>query len=105
MPREFTGVPETITDLVEEASALFDSTCQARHKLGAEKYGPVKFLEPGTNLYEELRNELVDAANYARYLYVRLWVLEQMTAGRSVTRDTPLGPAGVINPHAKIEGE
>ena len=99
MPRdqEFFGLPETITDLVDEASTAFDIQCSARHKMGAEKYGPVKFLESNTNLYDELKHELVDAANYARYLFIRLTVLEQMVAGRNVSADTPRGPQGIVN--------
>lgn len=88
--------------LVSALSAEFDAECQARHKMGAEKYGPVKFLEPGNDLFRMTLEEIVDAANYLRYLYVRLGIIQDLHAGRlQVPQSTPLGPTGVVNPFKK----
>lgn len=101
VPEKFAGVPESIADLVQEFSERFDAECQARHVAGAEKYGPAKFLSPDTDLTREIMDELLDAANYARYYYIRLAILTEMIAGRPVTTDTPRGPQGVVTPFRK----
>jgi hypothetical protein len=59
--------------LANEANALFDKQCIARHIMGEEKYGPVKFLE--VNTLVEASEELVDIANYARYTFIKLFIL------------------------------
>jgi hypothetical protein len=65
--------PKSLVELISEASASFDAQVQARHDLGAEKYGPVAFL--GKNTVEEAMHELLDLANYARYTYIKMYLL------------------------------
>jgi hypothetical protein len=90
-----TSNAQTITaEDINAYSEMFDTLCAKRHERGQEKYGAVKFLDPETDLFEELRMELVDAANYARYHFIRLCLLQDLiAAGLVVTRpnDTPLG--------------
>jgi hypothetical protein len=62
-------------DMISQASAAYDEWCQRRHQEGAEKYGPVKFLE--ANTFEEAMAEVVDLGNYARYTFIRLYLLNQ----------------------------
>lgn len=68
------GEPEVHTPLfaskLQAFSEEFDERCKERHELGAEKYGPGKFLTVDT--FEEAIQEIIDLANYARYTYVRL---------------------------------
>lgn len=60
-------------EVVQRLSELFDAECQARHEMGQEKYGPVKFMT--VNSIEEALAEVVDLANYARYTYIKLALL------------------------------
>lgn len=62
-------------DLIQKASEVFDEMLQTRHEAGGEKYGPLKFLE--ANTVEEAMEELVDLANYARYTYIKLYLMNQ----------------------------
>lgn len=93
---------ESLAGLIDRLNMEFDMKCQQRHEMGAKKYGPVKFLEPGNDLTTMLLEELVDASNYARYFYVRLKVLTEINLmNQSQLADTPLGPTGVVNPFRK----
>jgi len=88
--------------LLKEGNVAFEEECQARHKRGAEKYGPVKFLEEDNDLARMLMEELADAANYARYFYVRMYVISRLAGEALVAQaDTPLGPSGIVNPYRK----
>ena len=66
-------VKQQVANLIEEASNEFDRLCQERHERGAEKYGPLKFLT--ANTLEEAMEEVLDLGNYARYTYIRLYML------------------------------
>lgn len=84
--------PETFGDLIriiEEASGAFDEMVATRHQEGAEKYGPFKFLE--ANTLEEAMFELADLANYARYTFIKLWLLNEEIAGRFGDRSINIG--------------
>jgi hypothetical protein len=71
-------------------SIEFDELCAARHQLGAEKYGPGKFLTVDT--IEEALSEIADLANYARYTYIKLRMLQEAILEQGTD-------AGVINDH------
>lgn len=58
---------------IEQANVAYDEWCQQRHVEGGEKYGPVKFLE--INSIEEAMAEVVDLGNYARYTFIRLYLM------------------------------
>lgn len=47
-------------------------------EMGADRYGPYKFL--GTDTLQEAMDEVVDLANYARMTYIKLWLLQQEIA-------------------------
>jgi hypothetical protein len=55
-------------------SEQFDVVAAARHAMGATKYGPGKFLSVDT--IEEALAEIVDLANYARYTFIKLRLLQ-----------------------------
>ena len=77
-------------ELLQEASDAFDQLCRDRHAAGAEQYGDVNFLQVDT-----LRmgmEEVVDLANYARYTYIKLYLLQ-----RALTGDNEMVSTGVVN--------
>lgn len=78
---------------IAELSAEFDEFTQERHKEGASVYGPIKFLQPDTNLPRMLLEELADMSNYARYMYIRIRMWEEVFAHEGST-DQPDSNAG-----------
>jgi len=63
---------------VERASESFDQLTMARHEMGAETYGPVKFME--IDSIEMALEEIADLANYARYTFIKLYLVQQAMA-------------------------
>lgn len=53
----------------------FDILTAKRHAMGEEKYGPGTFL--GVDTMQEAMDEVADLANYARYTYIKLRVLQE----------------------------
>jgi len=96
---------EEIVDLaefIEKLSLEFDEMCSARHAMGAEKYGPGKFLMVDT--IEEALQEVADLANYARYSYIRLRLLqESIRLHIEQTPDVP-GVQGFVSVREVFEG-
>lgn len=95
---------ELLDELIAQAQGKFSSERQHRHDMGAQKYGPVKFLEPDNDLFRMLQEELVDAANYAEYLFIRLEIIRNAMEGlpQSISDappDTPRGAGSVVNPY------
>ena len=94
MDNEATEAAATFQDRVNEANVLFDRMCVQRHAVGQEKYGPVKFMD--VNTLNEAMEEVVDIANYARYTFVKLYVLNLQID--KIIGDVPdmLGPQSFI---------
>lgn len=67
--------PEGFAQLIANFSEEFDEECINRHAMGAEKYGPGKFLTVDT--LEEAMAEIVDMANYMRYTFIKLRLLQE----------------------------
>lgn len=65
-----------ITDVIREASELFDKLAQERHEKGQEEYGKLTFL--GNDVIPMMMEELADTANYARYQFIKLHILQAM---------------------------
>lgn len=65
---------EELLDKLEKYSEEFDLVCSTRHDMGAEKYGPGKFLTVDT--LQEAIEEVIDLANYARYTFIKLRALQ-----------------------------
>lgn len=74
----------------------FDDMCEARHKMGAQKYGPGKFLTVDT--IEEALMEIVDLANYARYTFIKLRMLQEAILVQGTD-------AGVVTPGGFMSSE
>jgi hypothetical protein len=68
------GFAATIVAISEQ----FDLDCSTRHEMGAKKYGAGKFLIVDT--IQEALDEVVDLANYARYTYIKLALLQAAIA-------------------------
>lgn len=65
---------EELLELLDVYSKEFDNLCAERHEMGAEKYGPGKFLTADT--LQEALEEIVDLANYARYTFIKIRALQ-----------------------------
>lgn len=63
--------------LLAEADQDFVARSAQRMEMGAEKYGPIKFLSVDT--FEEAMQELLDLNNYTRMLYIKLYLLRAST--------------------------
>ncbi len=70
--------PEKLQRLSEE----FEAFCYNRHLKGAKEYGDTKSLKVDT--VEYALEELADLANYARYLYIKLRILEEDLRERGI---------------------
>lgn len=69
-----------MTNDLEKHSLEFDLLTQARHETGYEEYGDLKFLD--NELFGMIYEELADAANYLRYQFIKLRLVEeQVNAG------------------------
>jgi hypothetical protein len=73
MTREPEDIP-VAAELIQELSEEFDAMTLARHEMGAEKYGPVRFTE--VDSIQMALEEIVDLSNYARYTYIKLRLLQ-----------------------------
>jgi hypothetical protein len=63
--------PEAVLNLLGQE---FDEFCQARHNQGAKEYGPTAFL--GNSMFKMIAEEMADIANYCRYEYIKLRLME-----------------------------
>ena len=61
---------------LEQWNNEFFELCQQRHEAGAEEYGEFNFLK--VDLPQFIVEELADLANYARFLFIRVKVLEDL---------------------------
>lgn len=66
---------DVASQVLQQLSDEFDILCQERHTMGAEKYGPGSFV--GVDTIEMAIHEVLDLANYARYTFIRLRLLQQ----------------------------
>lgn len=79
-----------LTDMISEGNSLFDQMCQDRHDRGAEKYGSLKFMEKNT--LDEAMEEVVDLANYARYTFIKLYLLAEQMDAKMAEESPNVGP-------------
>lgn len=69
------GHIEALTALrLQEYSNEYDAMTKARHEMGAEKYGPVRFAE--VDSLQMAMEEVADLGNYARYTFIKLRMLQ-----------------------------
>jgi len=67
-------------------SEEFDVLCQKRHDMGERKYGPGTWL--GVDTLEMIIEELIDIANYVRFSFVKLRMIQE-TLGTDRSTATP----------------
>ena len=70
----------------------FFTLCQQRHEQGAKEYGPLNFLK--VDLPEFIYEEMADIANYARFLFIRVRLLEEEALESGI--DLSAGTAGEV---------
>ncbi len=83
---------EPTAEKLNELSAEWDTFTQERHEMGAREYGPTAFLE--NDMFEYIFEELADIANYVRYTYIKLRLLEEVARERGIDMST--GPLGEV---------
>lgn len=83
--------------LLNQLSLEFIERCQERLNVGAEEYGPFKFLENDT--LDMLLEELLDISNYALMTYVKVRMLQKYLADQAPAEG--LGTASFIKAHEK----
>lgn len=87
---------------LEEASAKFDQDCADRHEMGAQKYGEGTFLEK--DVLRMAQDELIDMANYVRYMYIKLELMRRTFGAGEVGQPLPgrelLGKNAIFQPVA-----
>jgi hypothetical protein len=86
---------EELPELIQALSNQFDAECQRRHEMGQVKYGPVRFLE--VNALEEAMAEVVDLANYARYIWIKFALMAHLDGS------TDRNVAGFEEPNTPVE--
>lgn len=74
MAMQFEG--QFTADDIQRASELFDQMALERHMQGAEEYGATKFLTNDVMIM--LAEELLDAANYIRYQFIKIVLLNEL---------------------------
>lgn len=62
-------------ELLAKADQAFLTESQARLSKGEEQYGALAFLSVDT--LEEAMQEVLDLANYARFTYIKLFLLQE----------------------------
>lgn len=66
---------EEIRQLLAAADQAFLDASQQRLSKGEAQYGSTAFLSVDT--IEEAMAEIVDLSNYARFTFIKLWILRQ----------------------------
>lgn len=88
-------------------SDQFDQLCQDRHTTGAAEYGAFTFLS--NDVTRMLAEELADTANYCRYQFIKIMMLQDILvqeAGQAAT-DMGMGTfngAGEVGWHGHSSG-
>jgi len=86
---------ENIAQTVFDLSSEFDVRCEERHALGQEKYGAGAFLMADT--MEMALEEILDLANYARYTYIRVRLLQESIRAQVAANQQPSAQQGFIS--------
>lgn len=69
-------------ELLQRLSEEFDQVTAERHNAGAQEYGELGFL--GNDLVQYALEEVADLANYARFLYIRIRILQEVARERGL---------------------
>lgn len=74
-PTMQSALAEELARVLQEADEAFVKRCADRMEMGAEKYGPWKFMEVDT--VEEAMQECLDLSNYSRMMFIKLFLLQR----------------------------
>jgi hypothetical protein len=66
----------------QQFSDEFSALCFARHEVGAEEYGDMAFMD--NDMFAFVYEELADAANYLRYQFMKLRIVEETLRARGI---------------------
>lgn len=77
-----------VVKAMETFNSEFFDLCEVRHNTGADEYGSFNFLN--VNLPEFIYEEMADIANYARFMYIRVRLLEEIARERGIDLSAPL---------------
>jgi hypothetical protein len=69
---------------MEEANRAFEERCRSRHSTGQREYGVATFLAAPT--IDMAMEEAADLSNYMRYTFIKLYILQRVTA--HLTKET-----------------
>lgn len=61
--------------VLQQLSNEFDAICMERHLMGAEKYGEGTYL--GVDTLQMALEEIADLANYARYTFIKIRLMQE----------------------------
>lgn len=81
--------------VLQDLSDEFDALCAERHEAGAKKYGPLKFA--GVDTLEEACAEILDLANYVRYTYIKVRLMQLSIQNMMHGTPEPEIPQGFIS--------
>jgi hypothetical protein len=83
-----------LAEALQAANQAFDEGCQRRHEVGQKKYGELTFLDNDT--VAMAMEEVLDLANYARYTYIKLFLLQQAVAN-ALEEEPDVGREGFVS--------
>lgn len=86
------GTSSEVAVKLEELNKEFFEFCEERQTEGAETYGPIAFLR--NDMLQYMLEELADLSNYARFMYIKLRLLEEMANARGI--DMSAGSVGEV---------
>jgi hypothetical protein len=72
------SIASALAEALKEADEAFVRGTQERHEKGQLKYGELTYLDNDT--VEMAMEEVLDMANYCRYTYIKLWLLQRAIA-------------------------
>jgi hypothetical protein len=78
------NVDRDLQRLVEEANQHLDREMIRKEGVGAQRYGEMAFL--GNPTLEMAMDEITDLINYARFTYVKLFIMNKMLRGMNEQR-------------------
>lgn len=85
-----------LATLLEEINKEFFDFCKERQDEGAQTYGPVAFLQ--NDMFQYMMEELADLANYARFAYIKLRLMERLANERGVDMSpSPIGEVRIAH--------
>jgi hypothetical protein len=87
---------EDLAKLFQSLSDDFDTLCRERHEAGAVEYGTLTFV--GNDVIRMMMEEMADTANYARYQYIKLMLLQNFL----VEKLTELGVTEITLPTVDV---